>query len=300
MQRSFASLLLLLATSPLWGQINLAPEHRLGQRIVATSAAEAKAYSWHCDTADLLTDGSTCFVWAREGKHTLTLVTVDEDYTIRRYEQSFDVSDSPSPPTPATLRDLVTSDEAAQIAGYLRALADQVGGINGPTHFWSVWQQTFPVQGNAKLDAALKARLDPAIEKKAGLSVELKSIADEFEKEAPPKPTPPPVTEGKRKILIAHESGDKASWFGQLTAELRKPGSNADSYLKANGHSLAILDDELIRESKGWNAIVGNKLDQLPRLFIIDPTTNAILFEQVIANGTTADNITERIRESGG
>lgn len=302
MQRLLASLILMLVAVPAWAQIVVPAKVQLGEPIEATTPFDAKAYQWESD-AQLKphTDGKGTFVWAREGRHTITLIAVSEDYGIHKWTADFEVVDTPLPPTPATLRELVSDSEAKSIAEFLRALAGQVTKIADAAQFWSVWQQTFPVHGNATLDAALKARLDPAIEKKAGLSGEMRAIADEFAKDAPvpPGPTPPPVVEGKREVVIVHESADKTPEFGSLVVELRKPGTNADSYLKSHGHTLTILDDELIRESK-WNDLLGSRLDQLPRLFIIDPQTNAILFEVAIPPGYTADQITERIRETGG
>lgn len=223
MHRTIASLILLINAVPVLAQIDLPAEHQLGKRIVATSQAEAKGYSWHCETADLLTEGGTCFVWAREGQHQITLVTVDEDYTIRRFDQQFEVTDSPAPPTPATLRELVSDAEAKLIAEYLRVLAGQVGGIRDAEHFWLVWQQTFPVRGNAKLDAALQARITPALAKKTGLSVELRTIADEFEKESPKPPTPPVVepTEPATSVVYIHEK-DQSAVPSEVMAGLNK------------------------------------------------------------------------------
>lgn len=301
MSRLLASLVLFLVASPLAGQINLAPEQYLGQRIVATAIGEAKNYDWSCPTADILSDGGSCLVWAKEGKHTLTLITVDADYKIRRFEQDFEVNDSPIPPTPVTLRSLVSDSEAQKIAEYLRALADQVSKIESVAQFWSVWDQTFPVKGNAKLDAALKARLDPAIERQKGLSVVLVDLAAEFEAEqpTPPKPEPTPIVQGKRQVIVAYNTNDTSPDLDMTITHLRKPGTAAQAFLTKGGHVLDVLDRGQIADSK-WQSLLGGKLDSLPKLFIIDPQTNAILFEQTIANGTTADNIVERIRETGG
>lgn len=299
MRQTLASLILLIAAVPLWAQIDLPAEHQLGKRIVATSQAEAKAYSWHCETADLLTEGGTAFIWAREGRHSLTLVTVDEDYTIKRFEEVFEVSDQ-APPTPATLRDLVSDSDANLIAEFYRDFAANIQFVT-PSNFWPVHDAKFPVKGNSKLDNALRARLEPAVLKATGLSIELLAIADEFAKPSPvpPKPPVPPVVEGTRQVVIAYASEDSHPELDGVIVQLRKPGTPAQSFLANSGHTLDALDDETIRDSK-WSPLLGSKLSNLPKLFIIDPQTNAILFEQTIADGTTADNITERIRETGG
>mgnify|MGYP000157937020 CR=1 FL=1 len=287
-------------------QIVVPSKVQLGDEISASTPFEAKGYKWK-STAKLhvLPDGKSAFIWARPGRHSVTLTAVTEDYEIHEFNASFEVVDSPLPPTPVTLRELAGDDEtAAKLAEYFKTIAGQIQPTTTAAKFWAGYEASFKVQVSTELDTALRARLTKALESLPTLADSLRAIAAEFEAQPEPTPVPPkpvpPVVEGKRKVLIAHESSDKSPWFGELTTELRKSGSNAEAYLKAHGHTLTILDDELIRESPTWSAIVGSKLDALPHLFIIDPQTNAILFEQVIANGTTADNITERIRETGG
>lgn len=275
MQRTLAGLILLLAASPLWGQITLAPQFSLGQRIVATTPAEAKAYDWSCPTADLLTDGGNCFVWAKPGKHVLTLITVDTEYTIRRFEKTFEVSDSSVPPTPATLRELVTDSEATKIADYLRALASQVSKISSTEQFWSVWQQTFPVSGNVKLDAALKARLDPALAAQKGLSVELLALADEFAKESPQPPVPnvAPIPEPGLNVLIIEETADRL----ELPAGQRDIITATDWRTKwqAKGGEIRVRDpsDPQPNDLAKWNTAMSRPRSGLPWVIISNGQT---------------------------
>lgn len=271
--KTLAAILLLIA--PAWGQITLAPEHALGKRIVATTSGEAKAYAWHSDTADLLTEGGSCFIWARPGKHTLTLITVSEDYTIRRWTAEFTVSDAPTPPEPATLRELVSDTDAATIAEYLRALAGQVASIKDAEHFWSVWQQTFPVKGNTQLDTALKARLDPAIEKKAGLSVELRALADEFAADEPTPPTPSvaPIPEPGLHVLIIEETADRL----QLPEGQRDIITATEWRTRwlAKGGELRMRDptDDHPNDATKWNKAMDRPRSGLPWVIISNGTT---------------------------
>lgn len=303
MRRTLASLILLLAASPLWGQIVVPAKVQLGEPIEATTPFEAKAYQWESDSRlKPHADGRGTFVWARPGKHSITLIAVTESYEIKKWTASFEVIDSPLPPTPVTLRELAGAD-AEKLAEYFNTIAGQITSTTTPAKFWAGYEASFKITVSPELDTALRTRLTTALLDLPTLADSLRAIAAEFKEPGPEPPIPvpptPPVVEGKRDVVIVHESADKTPEFGSLVVELRKPGTNADNYLKSKGHTLTILDDELLRESR-WNSLLGSRLDRLPRLFIVDPRTNAILFEVAIPPGYTADQITERIRETGG
>lgn len=305
--RNFAALLIgFVICAQSWAQITVPAQSNVGEPIVASTPFEARSYDWLSPTAKLIPheDGKGAFVWAQPGTHRLELVAVTEDYKIHRFAAEFKVGDAPgpTPPTPVTLRELVTAEQATRLAEYFRSFAAVIGTYKSPAQFWSAYDATFPVKGNAQLDAALKNRLEGPVEEKKGLSTVLLAIAAEFDPQPvppTPPPTPPPVTEGKRVVVIAQATEHEDPELDRVIVQLRKPGSPGQSFLAKAGHTLDVLDDELIRKSK-WNSLLGSKLNNLPKLFIIDPQTNAILFEQTIANGTTADNLVERIRESGG
>jgi len=301
--RNFASLLIgLVICAQSWAQITVAPQSKVGEPIVASTTFKAKAYDWTSPTAKLIVvdGGKQVYLWAAPGKHRLELVAVSEAYKIERFAAEFKVGDSPDPPqpTPVTLRELVAAEQAKQIAIYFRDFAGLVATLKSPGQFWTAFDTTFPIKGNEQLDAALRKRLEGPVEAKKGLSVVLLAIAAEFDAQPVP-PTPPPVTEGKRVVVIAQATENENPELDRVIVQLRKPGSSGQSFLTKAGHTLDALDDELIRKGK-WNSLLGPKLNGQDQLFIIDPQTNAILFEQTIANGTTADNIIERIRETGG
>ncbi len=291
-------------------------DFRVGDIIELTAPFDADDYDWKIVGANYResSNGKSVIVGAasnRDGSaraYTADVAgasIVDGKAVIQRGVVPFTVSwpDSPDPPqpTPITLRELVTAEQATRLAEYFRSFAAVIGTYKSPAQFWSAYDATFPVKGNAQLDAALKNRLEGPVEAKKGLSVVLLAIAKEFEGETPVPPTPPvpPATEGKRVVVIAQATEHEDPELDRVIVQLRKPGSTGQSFLAKAGHTLDILDDELIRKSK-WNSLLGSKLSNLPKLFVIDPQTNTILFEQTIANGTTADNIIERIRETGG
>lgn len=307
MRNPSAILIALLFAVQSWAQITVPAQTKVGEPIVATTTFEGKAYDWTSPTAKLIVvdGGKQVFIWAAAGLHRIELVAVKENYKIERFAAEFKVGDAPDPgpqPTPITLRELVTAEQATRLAEYFRSFAAVIGTYKSPAQFWSAYDATFPVKGNAQLDAALKNRLEGPVEEKKGLSTVLLAIAAEFDPQPvppTPPPTPPPVTEGKRVVVIAQATEHEDPELDRVIVQLRKPGGPGQSFLAKAGHTLDVLDDELIRKSK-WNSLLGSKLNNLPKLFIIDPQTNAILFEQTIANGTTADNIIERIRETGG
>ena len=100
-------------------------------------------------------------------------------------------------------------------------------------------------------------------------------------------------------MLIAHESGDKKQWFGELGIDLRKPGGPADVYFHENHHTLDILDDELVKEGP-QKAILTPLLNQLPVAIIMDAQRTQVLKTVPLSPGVTADNITEYVRQTGG
>ena len=103
------------------------------------------------------------------------------------------VGDSPGPePTPVTLRELVTAEQAKQIATYFRDFAGLVATLKSPGQFWTAFDATFKFKDNAQLYAALRKRLEGPVEAKKGLSVVLLAIAAEFDAQpVPPTPDQP-------------------------------------------------------------------------------------------------------------
>lgn len=119
----------------------------------------------------------------------------------------------------------------------------------------------------------------------------------------PVPPDPPPVVSGKRALLIVHETADTTTPISGLLVKLRT-GPSFD-YLKTKGHTLSILDDDSVNEHgqpsklvEAWRPHFAGMT--LPVLFIIDAQTNQLLRKETIAPTATADNIIERVRETGG
>jgi hypothetical protein len=298
---SAALALLLLLSASSWAQISIVTTTTITCETPVPEGVKA-AYAWYCDTGLTLTiTGRSAIPSGRDGTYGgVVVATIDGVKTATPFEVT--IGDTPAPvPTPETLRTLVTDSEANQIAIYLRVLAENVSDIKSDTDFNDLWAATFPVQGNDKLDAALKLMTDAALLKPLELSKSLLSLADEFGKPSPPEPEPePPVVEsGPRAVVIVHESGDNNPDFGALQVNLQRPNSTSQNYLKQAGHTLDILDTNL---SGKWSEVVKGRVAgmALPVLFVIDPRTNEILFGTSIPNTYTADQVIERLRENGG
>jgi hypothetical protein len=296
-----------------WAQdpeILMSPQYQLGEPIQASTGFNAKTYAWECDTAQLIPgpDGRTVYIWAREGKHSLRLNAIPESYDLKIGRVEFEVVRTDPGPS---VRSLVTDPAIAkEIGDYFEAISRQVTDRTTATTFWNGYEKTFKWTGlYPKLDDVLKKRLSDALKRPTALSNALRALALEFRGGTivgpiieVPEPGPvvvPIVEQGQRIVIIAHESADKEMWFGDLIVDLRKPGTAASEYFKGKGHQLEIMDDELLLKSK-WSQYVAGRLGTLPVMFVLDANTKELLKTVPITSATTADNITERVRETGG
>lgn len=118
----------------------------------------------------------------------------------------------------------------------------------------------------------------------------------------PPEPEPtPPVVEGKRTVVLLYELGDQTAEIGRMTVALRKPTGEHDAYLKSNGHTLLILDEEQ-QDGSGQPLKLVTELRSLgvplPGLFILDTNTGAVLHKQSLP--ADAAGVMQVLREHGG
>lgn len=118
-----------------------------------------------------------------------------------------------------------------------------------------------------------------------------------------PDPVPPEPESGPRVVLIVHETTDDAPWLKSLMVKLRS-GIEAD-YLASKGHLAVFLDDDLTDGDQNKAELLHRYADavtedKLPALLIIDRSTEKLITSERLAPGTTAANITEAIRQTGG
>ena len=307
--KRLALILWFLLPALVWGQIELPTSADANTVVKARCLTVCPKdgrirYRWSAPTLSLVESetGKLAYITGVSGEHivtctvaTATADTLDlEDFSaIIVFEGDAPVPPKPVP-TPVTLRSLVDDEQAAQLSEFYRDFSKAVESTPPASvkQFLTVHDTMFALLGidNPQLDAALAKRLNGM--ELEGLSGELLKLAGEFGDG--PGPTPPPVEQGARRVVILHETADDTPELGSLWVKLRT--GNADKYLTDNKHELLILDDDL----EGTYPNLLRDKQELPAVFILDPHTNAILFQATLEPGTTADNIIERIRETGG
>lgn len=222
--RNFAALLIgFVICAQSWAQITVAPVTPQGRKIPAFFATEAPKEakvkfvyetSKNADFVDL--GGGHIVLIGTNGEgstiHGIAIWVVDGEPFLQQDTKPFRVGDSPGPePTPVTLRELVTAEQAKQIAIYFRDFAGLVATLKSPAQFWTAFDSTFPIKGNEQLDAALRKRLEGPVEAKKGLSTVLLAIAAEFDTQPVP-PTPdqpvPDTKPGLVRVTYVYEKDD--------------------------------------------------------------------------------------------
>lgn len=116
-----------------------------------------------------------------------------------------------------------------------------------------------------------------------------------------PTPTPPPAVEGRRTVVLLHESQDDSAAFARMAVQLRT-GEQAD-YLKAKGHTLLILDDDSTDQLGNRPKLVVDLLavtPQLPALFVLDSATGAVLHSRPLTDAANAAGVLAVLKEYGG
>lgn len=116
----------------------------------------------------------------------------------------------------------------------------------------------------------------------------------------PPTPTPP-VVEGKRTVVIVHESADQTPAQSRLFNTLRN--GTAASYIVSKGHTLLILDDDSVDQLNRPYKIVTDLVtlgDPLPLVGILDSNTGALLHHRPLTPAANAEGILAVLKEHGG
>jgi hypothetical protein len=189
----------------------------------------------------------------------------------------------PEPPKP--LSELIAGETAAKLAALYRAMAV----VPPPDDFWAAHASLVEERGivlSADALKALHARLDALVADAPALQAELAKIAGELGEDPAPPPTPP-VVEGKRRIVILHESGDDDPAQARLYVQLR--GSAVAPYLASKGHKLDILD--------ATDNPLANGLT-LPAMLILDASTGAKIATLPLPASTAA--FLEAVKSNGG
>ena len=117
----------------------------------------------------------------------------------------------------------------------------------------------------------------------------------------PPVPPTPIVVEGRRTVVILHETETDTDEFARLVVALRA-GAHAD-YISSKGHTLTILDDDAKDENGQPVPLVSTLLPlnpQLPALFVLDSGDGRRLHHQALPADATAADVMAVLREHGG
>lgn len=119
----------------------------------------------------------------------------------------------------------------------------------------------------------------------------------------PDIPDPPdiPVVEGRRTVVIIRESENDNPALARMIVALRS-GAN-DEYLKAEGHTLFIHDDDDVDEN-GQPAELVQALKpvhpELPALFILESSDGRPLHHRTLPDDATAADVMAILKQYGG
>lgn len=223
-------------------------------------------------------------ITAASGAHVISVYgVIDETPVLAVREIQFGEPAPPEPPRP--IAELITGEHAAKLATLYRAMAV----VPPPDDFWAAHASLVEERGivlSADALKALHARLDALVADAPALQAELAKIAGELGEEPAPPPTPP-VVEGKRRIVILHESGDDDPAQARLYVQLR--GSAVAPYLASKGHKLDILD--------ATDNPLANGLT-LPAMLILDASTGVKIATLPLPASTAA--FLEAVKSNGG
>lgn len=123
----------------------------------------------------------------------------------------------------------------------------------------------------------------------------------------PPTPTPPvppdPTPAGSRSVYIIRETADTTAQLARLITSLRA-GPSAD-YLRTNGHSLIVLDDDAVGSDGKPSALVEAwrpyfKDLTLPALIIIDQKTSKLIHRSSLPPTATDATVLATLKAHGG
>lgn len=295
----------LLLSSPTVAQVNIVTVTTITCTTPLPAGAKAN-YVWYADAGLVLTPvggGVAVNASGPDGTYEgVVVATINGVKTPTPFEVA--IGDTPAPPVVETLRSLVTATEAAQAAEYFRDFAGLVSKLESTAQFWEAFTATFPIKGNAKLDAALKIRLDEALTRPKELSASLLAIAAEFGTVPPiPDPPKPPVVDGKRQLILLREAGEMTPELNTLVAKLQAIGPDHD-WLVSNGHRVFVYDDE--QRANGEPIPLVERLaplNPLPEAYVLDLQGNVLGNMDVDPTGsdaTTSAQLTEFVRLNGG
>lgn len=219
------------------------------------------------------------YLWA-SASHTVSAVVAlaDAEAELIWLDAPFALDGSPTPPQPPapvkTLKELAGADAEA-IAGQLAALARVLQPADAKLFPAAIVSSLAPWKDNAAYGPIIK-RLGSLVDH-AAIVAETAKVVTELG--GGPAPLPP----GKRRLIILHETAEQTPEQASLFNELRTGAAAAE--LKAAGHTLDILDEELRPDLTATPP---------PSLYVFDATSNAVV--RSLPLPTTAAAVLEAVR----
>lgn len=129
----------------------------------------------------------------------------------------------------------------------------------------------------------------------------------------PVPPNPPPIvvpdvtpTQGKRCVVVLHESQSQSPAFARLRIALQSGDSR--KYIRDKGHQLYFVDEQqkgpdgkildVVEHLK--SSLAGKKTPAVLVCEDVNGKCGKVLYVEQITDSTTADNVIEYIRRGGG
>lgn len=290
--------------------IDVPPLTPLGQPIVAkVELAEGSKVVWKADAGSSVINAGKgrAYVWAAPGGHNLqAVVAPGGDAELLWLEATYAVGDAPPTP-PVLIKTLaeLAGDQAAILAELLTDLREAALPIAPTTDALKngleagFARANVPVEHPAaveivkRLDACGRGKIDEALRKSLDAAL-AQAIA-----ELGAQPPVPPVVEGKRRVVVLHETSDDTPELSQLLVKLRR--QEIEQYLRAKGHRLDILDDDQL-DSAGRPDSLVSKLKALgvaePALFILELASGDVIHQQPLP--ATPEAVMEALKSHGG
>ncbi len=288
----------------------------LGKELLAKVPTETgDRVAWLADpgsTVVKIGDGRA-HVFATPGAHSIQAILIppgDADPAI--LVANYTVGDI-GPIIAKTLAELAGPDVAvfAEITGDAIGGLDQFNTVAQIQKYFTVAYDMAKIRQDHPAALEIKRRLDVAgsgsladAKVRESVAAALAAIASDLgtKPPVPPGPTPPPVTEGKRLVVVLHEVDDASSAFANFRVQTAN-NSTAAQWFRSQGHIVQFLEEEQ-KGSDGQPLPLVESLKAIgvgvPAVFILDPATKAVLYKQKLEPGVTVDNLVEYTKRGGG
>lgn len=289
--------------------IEVAESTPLGKPIVAkVDLDEGERVIWKSDAGASLIKADKCraYIWATPGAHVVEAVLIPagdgEPFWLKA-----GYSVGGAPPTPPVVVKTLAELAGKDAATFAEIVTDGRSGLAKFTTVAKFHEYLALAYDFAKIPAdhpaalEIKSRIDAAASgtltdaSRKSLDVALAKVVTDLGA----KPPVPPVTEGKRLVVIVADLKDttpeRAAMFNNL-----RTGTEAQ-YLSSKGHQLLILD-EAQETADGTPDPFVAKLkamgEALPAEFVLDLQTKAVIAKQALPSTSAA--VVDFVKGNGG